>query len=143
MRKSTITKTWLSGMVAIAVGGAATAVAVGLMLGYGGTFTQAPSGTGYDFVPRLDAFFWTLTTVLVVAVAIGAAGAIVQSVAWIMALVNSYRLPGKAWFAINLVLGLLGFGLISMIVYLLAAPDGYEYRPQTTPIRPAALAPTS
>jgi hypothetical protein len=47
MRKSTITKTWLSGMVAIAVGGAATAVGVGLMLDYGGTFNQAPSGTGY------------------------------------------------------------------------------------------------
>ncbi|MES1212418.1 MAG: hypothetical protein ABUT11_02610 [Leifsonia sp.] len=44
-------------------------------------------------------------------------------VAWIGALIDTAPLENKAWFVILLVGGLLGFGLIAMLVYLLAEPD--------------------
>jgi hypothetical protein len=141
MSKSTITKTWLGGMVAIALGLVAAGVAVALMLAYGGTFTPAPSGSGYDFVPRTDAFFWTTVAVIVVGGVVAAAGVFVQFVAWIGALINSYQLADKTWFIVTLLLGLLGFGLIAMIVYLIAAPDGYE--PKPVRFSSPALTPTS
>ena len=52
------------------------------------------------------------------------AGVFGQFVAWIGALVNTARLDDKAWFVVLLVLGLLSFGFIAMLVYVLAGPDG-------------------
>lgn len=146
MRKSTITKTWIAGIVAIALGFVAAAVAIGLMLAYGGTFTSAPNGEGYDFVPTQDAFFWTMVGIIVSGFFLACAGAIVQLVAWIGALVNSYQLQDKLWFVLTLILGLIGFGLVMMIVYLIAAPDGYEEKEKmagTGAPAPPALAPTT
>jgi hypothetical protein len=146
MRKSTITKTWIAGIVAIALGFVAAAVATGLMLAYGGTFTSAPSGSGYDFVPAQDAFFWTMVGVIITGFVVASAGAIVQFVAWIGAIVNSYQLQDKLWFVLTLILGLIGFGLVMMIVYLIAAPDGYEEKARTAGTQaplPPALAPTT
>jgi hypothetical protein len=141
MRKSAITKTWIAGVVAIALGFVVAAVATGLMLAYGGTLTSAPSGEGYDFVPTQDVFFWTMVGIIVTGVVVACAGAIVQFVAWIGALVNSYRLQDKLWFVLTLILGLIGFGLVMMIVYLIAAPDGYEEK-ETVAGAGAAASPT-
>jgi len=146
MKRSTITKTWLGGMVAIALGFVAAGIATGLMLAYGGVFTAAPSGNGYDFVPSLDAFFWTMVSIIAAGFFVAVGGAIVQFVAWIGALVNSYQLQDKMWFLMTLILGLLGFGLVVMIVYLIAAPDGYEEQRIQTPSQsplPSSFAPSS
>jgi hypothetical protein len=51
-------------------------------------------------------------------------GALAQFVAWIGAVLNTSRLDDKTWFIVLLVLGLLSFGFIAMIVYLIAGPDG-------------------
>ncbi len=142
MRKSTITKTWLGGIVAIALGFVAAAVAIGLMLAYGGTFTSAPNGEGYDFVPTQDAYFWTMVAIVVTGFVVAVAGAMVQFVAWIGALVNSYQLQDKLWFVLTLILGLIGFGLVVMIAYLIAAPDSYE-APERIARTSAPLAPTT
>lgn len=142
--KSIITRTWLGGMVAIAFGFVAAAIATALMLAYGGTFTAAPGREGYDFVPRLDAFFWGMVSVIAAGFTVAVAGAIVRLVAWIGAIVNSYQLQDKTWFLLTLILGLLGFGLVVMVVYLIAAPDGYEEKQAPTPAPlPPSLAPTS
>jgi hypothetical protein len=137
MSKSSVVKLWLGGMVAIAVGLVAAGAAVALMLAYGGTFSPAPSGEGYDFVPRTDAFFWSMVTAIVAGGALATVGALVGLVAWVAALINSFQLPDKTWFTVTLVLGLVGFvmmpfGLIAMLLYVIGAPDGYEAkRPQT------------
>jgi hypothetical protein len=62
-------------------------------------------------------------------------GAIGQFVAWIGAVVNTARLDDKAWFILLLVLGLLSFGFIAMLVYILAGPDGT--RPDAGHLQPA------
>jgi hypothetical protein len=141
MRKATITRTWLTGIVAIALGLVAAGVATGLMLAYGGTFTASPTGDGYDFTPYQDGFFWSMVGVITLGGLLAVGGAIVQFVAWIAAVINASRLEDKTWFLLTLVLGLLGFGLVIMIVYLLAAPDGYETArvPEAPAPRPTPL----
>jgi hypothetical protein len=75
----------------------------------------------------------------------------VQLAAWIGALVNTYQVPDKTWFAVLLVGGLLGFafglvGFAAMVAYLVAGPDGMAYaRPRmpAQPSNPPTLAPTS
>jgi hypothetical protein len=45
-------------------------------------------------------------------------------VSWIGALVNTAQLVDKTWFIVILVLGLFSFGLVAMIAYVIAGPDG-------------------
>lgn len=151
MTKSTVTRTWIGGLVVLALGLIVVGVSIALMLAYGGTFTAAPSGSGYDFVPRYDTFFGTMVFLIVVGGIAAAVGGLVQLAAWIGALVNTYRLEDKTWFVVLLAGGVLGlaFGLIgfaTMVAYLIAGPDGTGDRlpkvPATTS-RPSTLAPTS
>ena len=126
MRKSTITRVWLGGMVAIAIGLVAAGVAVFLMLTNAGAFTTGSDGRLYNFVPRQDGYFWSLVGVIVASGLVALAGGIAQFIAWIGAIANAYHLADKMWFLLTLLLGLIGFGLVVMIVYLLLAPDSYD-----------------
>ena len=80
-----------------------------------------------------------------------AVGGLVQLAAWIGALVNTYRLQDKTWFAVLLAGGLLGlaFGLLgfaAMVAYLVAGPDGMsagQPRNLAPASRPSSLAPTA
>ena len=151
MTKSTITKTWIAGVILMAAGLLVGGVSLGLMLAYGGQFTAAPGGNGYDFVPKLDGFFWTMVSLMIAGFAVAAIGGIVQLTAWIGALVNTYQLADRTWFVVLLAGGLLGlaFGLVgfaAMVAYVIAGPDGtatWESRLPTSTQPPATLAPTS
>jgi hypothetical protein len=150
MTKSIITKVWISGLAAFAAGFVVAIVGVFLMLGYGGTFTQVDGSNDYNFVPNMSGFFWVTVALIVAGGVIGLIGSVVQFVAWVGALVNSYAVPGKAWFLVLLLSGLLsiGFapiGFAAMIAYVIAAPDGALYRQaQAAPPaqQPRPLAPT-
>lgn len=134
MTKSTLTKTWITGVIVFAAGMLMGGICLGLMLAYGGHFTAAASGNGYDFVPAFDGYFWTTVGLMITGFAIAAAGGIVQLVAWIGALINTYRFVDKTWFVVLLAGGLLGlaFGLIGfavMVAYVIAGPDGMAFVP--------------
>ena len=51
-------------------------------------------------------------------------GAIGGLVSWIGALLNTWRLESKTWFAVLLLLGIFNLGFFAMIAYLIAGPDG-------------------
>lgn len=151
MTKSTITKVWIGGLAVFAAGIVLAIVGVFLMLGYGGTFTQISGTTNYDFVPNVNGFFWVTVGLIVAGGLIGLIGSIAQFVAWIGGLANSYALPGKGWFWILLLGGILSFffapiGFAAMVAYVVAGPDGTPYRQlqSQTPAQPARpLAPTT
>lgn len=150
MTKSAVTKTWIAGLVIFAVGIVVAGVSVALMLGYGGTFTAAAYGNGYDFVPRYDGFFASMVSLIVIGGIAAAFGGLVQLAAWIGALVNTYRVPDKTWFAVMLAGGVLGFffgllGFAAMVAYVIAGPDGMAVQvpEKQAPARPSSLAPTS
>jgi hypothetical protein len=151
MKKTTVTRTWIAGLVALALGLAVAGLSIGLMLAYGGTFTTTGTENGYHFVPSFDGFFWTMVGVMIAGFSITALGGIVQLAAWIGALVNTYKLQDKTWFAIllaggllSVVIGLLGFA--AMVAYLIAGPDGMAVQQQRIPApapRPSTFAPTT
>ncbi len=149
MTKSMITKTWIGGLVVLAAGLVVAGVGVFLMLAYGGTFTQvAGNPNSYDFVPTINGFFWTTVGLMVLGGVFALVGGIVQLVAWIGALINSYALPEKSWFAILIVTGVLSFflafiGFAGMLAYVIAAPDGEPYRRAQAPGGAPKLAPTA
>ncbi len=129
MNKPTITRIWLGGLIVLAVGLVVGGVGLGLMLAYGGQYTPTTPGNGYEFVPTLDAFFWTTIGVMITGFALAAAGAVTQFAAWIGAVVNTYQLEEKTWFWVLLAGGLLGlvwgiFPFATMVAYLVAGPDG-------------------
>jgi hypothetical protein len=129
MRKSTVVRTWIVGLVLLAFGMIVTAVSIGLMLGYGGTFTARGAGAGYNFVPNFDSFFWTTVAAVIGGLIVSTAGGLVQLAAWIGSLVNTYRLPDRAWFAILLVSGIVSLfvpiiGFAGMLAYIVGGPDG-------------------
>lgn len=140
MTKGMITRTWLGGIIGMAIGLVIAGVATGVMLAYGGTYVSARSGSGYEFVPTQGGTFWSSVAFICTGGFVAICGIIVQFVAWVGALVNSYQLQDKMWFLLTLLLGLMGFGLVVMIVYIIAAPDGY---PEQAKLRVPGSAPAS
>ncbi len=152
MKKPTITRTWITGLIILIAGLIVGGISMGLMFGYGGTYTPAASGSGYDFTPRLDSFFWTTVSFMIVGFVIAAAGGVTQITAWVGALINTYQLQDKTWFAVLLVGGLIGlaftlaaFGV--MVAYIIAGPDGMgagaERPPEVSAPPTPTLAPSS
>jgi hypothetical protein len=166
MAKRTITKWWMWGLVALAVGGILGTVMIFVEVAHAGGFTPGKR----SFVP--DSFFWTMISLIVLSYIVAGCGAIAQLVAHIGALFNTYRLADKTWFrgllwgtiagyvVLFVTLGLQlafvfsnsvatafvwpGFavgGLIEWIVmvsYLVAGPDGMAGKPpqRATPVAP-------
>jgi H+/Cl- antiporter ClcA len=133
MTKSTVTKTFVASLIAIVAG--LLLVAVGIVLAMAtGTFEMTgPDVTGFQLSASAPAAI-SLAFVGVIAIIGGWFG---QFIAWIGAVVNTSRLEDKTWFVVLLVLGLLSFGFIAMLVYVLAGPDG------TAPQKEAAGRPSA
>lgn len=150
MTKSLITRVWIGGLAVFAAGIVVAIVGIFLMLAYGGTFTQVADTSNYNFNPDMNGFFWVTVGLIAAGGLIGLIGSIVQFVAWVGGLINSYRLPDKAWFFVLLLGGVLslGFapiGFAAMIAYLIAAPDAPAQHGLETPTatKPATLAHTT
>jgi hypothetical protein len=139
MSKAGITRMWIAGLIVLVAGLAMGGISLGLMFANGGTWVPAASGSGSNFIPTINGFFWTTVGFMIVGFTIAAAGGIVQLAAWIGALVNTYHLGDKAWFIVLLAGGILGlafglFGFATMVAYLVAGPDGL---PAGRPRKPA------
>ena len=120
MTKATVTRIFVGSLVAI-VGGVVVIVAGGLLMLANGTLTMSgPDVTGF----QPSAAGWSMIGLILVGVLAAVGGAIGQFVAWIGAVINTSRLEDKTWFILLLVLGLLSFGFVAMLVYVLAGPDG-------------------
>jgi hypothetical protein len=70
-----------------------------------------------------SAFTWTMIGLMALAGVAMICGAIGGLVAWIGALLNTARLDDKTWFVLLLVLGLMSFGFVAMVAYVIAGPD--------------------
>jgi len=122
MTKATVTRVFVGSLVAV-VGGVMLIVAGGLLMLANGTLTMSgPDVTGF----RPSAAGWSMIGLILVGALATVGGAIGQFVAWIGAVINTSRLDDKTWFILLLVLGLLSFGFVAMLVYVLAGPDGTQ-----------------
>ena len=120
MSKQTVTRLFVGSLIAVVVGIVFAAVGVGLAFASGAFVVSGQDVTAVEPI--------RLTATAIITITVGAlgiiGGAIGQFVAWIGAVVNTSRLDDKTWFILLLVLGLLSFGFIAMLVYVLAGPDG-------------------
>ena len=131
MTKSTVTKIFIGSLFAIA--GGVVLLAAGLFLAYvnGAFVMRGPDVVGI----HPSAFTWSMAGLAIVGILAVVGGALAQFVAWIGAVLNTSRLEDKTWFIVLLVLGLMSFGFIAMLVYLVAGPDGTrESATQTNPL---------
>ena len=120
MTKQTVTRLFIGSLIAVIVGIVFAAVGVGLAFASGAFIVSGQDVTTVEPI--------RLTATAIVTMVIGGlgivGGAIGQFVAWIGAVINTSKLEDKTWFILLLVLGLLSFGFIAMLVYVLAGPDG-------------------
>ena len=120
MTKSTVSRLFIGSIVAFIAGILLAGFAVIAAFANGGFVLEGPDVVGFNGTP----FTWWMIAFMVVGGLAVVGGAIGGLVAWIGALINTAQLDDKAWFILLLVLGLLSFGFIAMVAYVLAGPDG-------------------
>ena len=109
--------------------GATVAVGAGLVLGIAALWAALASDAinlgGSDYIDvNGGAGAWTALALVIVGSLAVLAGTIAAVVSWIGALLNTWQLEDKLWFGSLLAGGLLGVGVVAMIAYALAGPDG-------------------
>lgn len=136
MSKSTITKLFIGSLIGLA-GGLILLVIAGALAYANGSFVMSgPDVVGVRSTP----FGWVMLALAGVALLVVIGATITQFIAWIAAVLNTAALQDKTWFIVLLVTGLLSFGFVGMIAYLIAGPDSTQpavARPEG-PMRPAA-----
>jgi hypothetical protein len=119
MSKATVTRLFIGSLIAIAAGAVLAIAGVWLAIA-NDVFVMS----GSDIVGiQGGAVAWS-TLGLGAIGAIAIVGAMIAGlIAWIGALLNTWRLESKTWFAVLLLTGIFNFGFIAMIGYLLVGPD--------------------
>jgi hypothetical protein len=109
--------------------GALVAVGAGLVLGFAALGTALATdaidfGGSYVIDVNGGSGAWTALGLVIVGSLVILAGTVAAVVSWLAALLNTWQLEDKLWFASLLALGLLGFGVVAMIAYVVTGPDG-------------------
>ncbi len=120
MSKSNVTKLFVGSLIAVVGGLVVLLVGVWLALANSALVMSGPDVTGIESSP----FAWSMVGLAIVGIIAMIGGAIGQFVAWIGAVINTAYLEDKTWFVLLLVLGLLSFGFVAMLIYVIAGPDG-------------------
>ena len=123
--------------------GAIAAVGAGLVLGLAALWAALASdaidiGGSYVIDVNGGSGAWTALALVIVGTLALVVGSVAAIVSWIGALLNTWQLEDKAWFASLLALGLLGFGVVAMIAYVVAGPDGTKEKAPRPSIAGAA-----
>jgi hypothetical protein len=120
MTKHTVTRVFVGSLLGIFGGLVLMFAAIWAAYANGALIMNGPDVTGVQ-----STFFgWSMVGLTIIGFLATIGGTIGQFVAWIGAVLNTVRLEDKTWFIVLLVLGLLSFGLVAMIAYLIAGPDG-------------------
>jgi hypothetical protein len=120
MSKTTVTRLFIGGGLAVIAGAVLAIVAVSVA-NANNTFVM----NGADIVGlRGSALAWLMLPIGVVGGLAITGGLAAGLVAWIGALLNTWPLESKAWFLVLLLLGIFNFGFFAMVAYVVAGPDG-------------------
>jgi hypothetical protein len=120
MSKKNVTRLFVGALVAVGAG-----VVLGIVALWAALASDAIDVGGNDVIDvNGGSGAWTALGLVIVASLAILGGSIAAVVSWIGALLNTWQLQDKVWFASLLGLGLLGFGVVAMIAYVVAGPDG-------------------
>lgn len=120
MSKTTVTKLFIGGALAVIAGAILAIAAVWAAIANDVFVMNGPDIVGLQG----SAAAWTLLGLGAVGGVAIAAGLIAGLVSWIGALLNTWQLQNRGWFVGLLLLGIFNFGIVAMIAYVLAGPDG-------------------
>ena len=120
MTKATVTRLFIGSVIA-ATAGAILAIAAGGIAYTSDVFIMSgPDVTGVHW----SGLAYVLLGLGVVG-GIAIVGAMIGGlISWIGALLNTSQLESKTWFLVLLLLGIFNFGIVAMIAYVIAGPDG-------------------
>jgi hypothetical protein len=120
MSKATVTRLFIGSGIAI-VSGAIVAIAAVWLAIANNVFVMA----GPDIIGITGgALAWSLLALGILGGLAVAGGFIGGLVSWIGALLITWQLESRTWFAVLLLLGIFNLGFFAMIAYLLVGPDG-------------------
>ena len=119
MLKTTVTRLFLGGALAVISGGILAIAAVWIAIENNIFVMNGPDIVGLSG----SALTWTLLVIGTAGAVTVIGGLIAALVSWIGALLNTAQLERKTWFVAMLVLGIFNLGLFAMIAYVLAGPD--------------------
>ena len=120
MSKKNVTRLFVGALVAVGAG-----VVLGIVALWAALASDAIDVGGNDVIDvNGGSGAWTALGLVIVGSLAIVGGSIAAVVSWIGALLNTWQLQDKMWFASLLGLGLLGFGVVAMIAYVVAGPDG-------------------
>jgi hypothetical protein len=118
MPKATVTRLFVGSLIAIVGGLVLLFTAIILGAAYRAFAMNGPDVVGIQPTGvGVGVIVLTATAMLAI---IG--GGIGQFVAWIGAVLNTAQLQDKTWFLVLLFLGVLSFGFVAMLLYVLAGP---------------------
>ena len=122
MSKKNVTRLFVAAIVA---------VVAGVVLGVAALWTALASDAidlgGSDYIDvNGGSGAWTALGLVIVGSLVALGGTIAAVVSWIGALLNTWQLEDKLWFGSLLAGGLLGLGVVAMIAYVVAGPDGMK-----------------
>lgn len=118
MSKAMITRLFAAGCVAFVAG-----LVVGLAALVVALVNGAISLGGPNVVTVNGDVFGGMLVWLAIAILLAAVGWVAAVASWIGALLNTIQLDDKTWFVALLALGLISFGWVAMVAYVIAGPD--------------------
>jgi hypothetical protein len=118
--KGTISRIFIGSVIAVVAGGILAIAAATVAFANGVFIMEGPDVVGV----RGTTLAWTMVGIGIVATLVVIGGLVGGLVAWIGALLNTAQLDDKAWFLVLLLLGIWNLGVIAMIAYVIAGPDG-------------------
>jgi hypothetical protein len=120
MSKATISKIFIGSVIAVVAGAILAIAAVTIAFANGVFIMDGPDVVGV----RGTSLAWTMVGIGFVAGFVVMAGLVGGLISWIGALLNTAQLDDKVWFLVLLLLGIWNLGVVAMIAYVIAGPDG-------------------
>ena len=120
MSKATVTRLFIGSLIAVSAGAILAVAAIWVAIANDVFVMAGPDIVGIHG----STLAWSLLGLALLGALAVAGGAIAGFVSWIGALLNTWRLESKTWFAVLLLLGIFNLGFFAMIAYLIAGPDG-------------------
>jgi hypothetical protein len=135
MAKMTVTRLFVGGFVAVAIGVVIALAAVLYAIAGGAITIGGAQGVFVKGGDLAGALLWLIIASLAIV-----SGTIAAIAAWLGALLNTAQLADKTWFVLVLLLGVFSLGWVAMLAYVLAGPDstrsGRRASAMTTEARP-------
>lgn len=120
MSKATVTRIFLGSVIAVIAGAVLAFATVWIAYANDAVVMNGPDVVGIRSTPAA----WAIFGFGFVAMLAMMAGFVGGMVSWIGALLNTSELEDKTWFVVLLLLGVLSVGLVAVIAYVIAGPDG-------------------